>query len=215
MSIPESPLLFSDRPVRLLMVRHGESTWNARGLWQGQADPQLTERGETQARMAAGALTGLGIDRVISSDLARASKTGHIIAEHLGLGPVILDSGFREVDVGEWSGLTRVQIEDGWPGLRAAWSENKLESTPGGELLTDLTERIVAATLRAANAAGDGTALIIGHSRVISALERFVGVPPTRSTHLSGRWFEVDSSGRIRGRQTIDLLKEIKEPMRS
>jgi glucosyl-3-phosphoglycerate phosphatase len=203
------------KPARLLLVRHGESTWNARGLWQGQADPPLSERGEAQARMAAEALAGLGIERVISSDLARASKTGHIIADHLGLGRVILDPGFREVDVGEWSGLTRLEIERGWPGLRAAWAENKLDSTPGGEPLTSFTARVVASTARASETARDGSALVIGHSRVISALERFVGAQPGRAGHLSGRWFEVDSSGRIRGRQPVDLLGEIKEPMRS
>lgn len=217
MTTPESPRGTPGKPVRLLMVRHGESTWNARGLWQGQADPPLSERGETQARIAAAALAGLGIERVISSDLARASKTGHIIADLLGLRPVILDSGFREVDVGEWSGLTRVEIEQRWPGLRTAWAEDKLESTPGGEPLQSFTERVVAATARAAETArrADGTALVIGHSRVISALEKFVGVQPVRATHLSGRWFEVDSSGRIRSRQPVDLLGQIKEPMRS
>jgi broad specificity phosphatase PhoE len=119
--------------------------------------------------------------------------------------------------VGEWSGLTRLEIERGWPGLRAAWAEDKLDSTPGGEPLQSFTERVVAATARAADTArrADGTALVIGHSRVISALERFVGAQPGRAGHLSGRWFEVDSSGRIRGRQPVDLLGEIKEPMRS
>ena len=199
----------SDRPVRLLLVRHGESTWNSRGMWQGQADPPLTERGEAQAKIAAEALTGLGIDRVISSDLARASKTGHLIAEQLGLGAVTLDAGFREVDVGDWSGLTRMQIEQRWPGLRAEWAENKLESTPGGEHLKSFTARVVDAITRAAGTAREGTTLVIGHSRVISALERFAGVQPGRSTHLSGRWFEVDSSGRIRGRAPVNLLAEI------
>lgn len=211
----ESLSRIPDPPVRLLVVRHGESTWNARGLWQGQADPPLTARGEAQARVAAEALTGLGIDRVISSDLARASKTGHLIAAHLGLGAVTLDPGFREVDVGDWSGLTRLEIEERWPGLRAAWAENKLEATPGGEHLISFTARVVDAITRAAGSARDGTTLVIGHSRVISALERFAGVQPTRSTHLSGRWFEVDASGGVRGREPVNLLGEIKEPMRS
>jgi broad specificity phosphatase PhoE len=130
---------------------------------------------------------------------------------------VILDSGLREVDVGEWSGLTRVEIEQKWPGLRAAWAEDKLESTPGGEPLQSFTERVVAATARAAETArrADGSALVIGHSRVISSLEKFVGVQPVRATHLSGRWFEVTSSGRLRGLQPVDLLGEIKQAMRS
>lgn len=197
-----------NKPARLLLLRHGESTWNARALWQGQANPPLSEKGEAQARTAAVGLTGLGIARVISSDLVRASKTGQIIAEHLGLGAVIIEEGFREVDVGEWSGLTRVEIEQRWPGQRAAWADNRLTSTPGGELLSLFTERIIQAMERAAHLAGAAPALIIGHSRVLSALERVVEAKPARPTHLAGRWFEVSVDGGLTGGDAINLLSD-------
>lgn len=201
--------------ARLLLVRHGESTWNARALWQGQANPPLSTRGEGQSRLAAKALAGLGLRRVISSDLVRASTTGQIIAAHLALGSVIVDEGFREVDVGEWSGLTRIQIEQRWPGFRAAWAENKLESTPGGELLSSFTERVIAAVDRAAALAAAGPVLVIGHSRVLSALERVVGIQPARPTHLSGRWFSSNGGGKLTGGSAVDLLGQVWEPTRS
>lgn len=196
--------------ARLLLLRHGESTWNARALWQGQANPPLSEKGQAQAQAAAEGLIGLDIAKVISSDLVRAIRTGQIIADHLGLGEVTIEEGFREVDVGEWSGLTRVEIEQRWPGQRAAWADNKLESTPGGELLSLFTDRICEAMVRAAHLAGAAPAVIVGHSRVLSALERVVDAKPARPTHLAGRWFEVDSAGHLSGGAAVNLLSEFR-----
>src|SRR5918995_6428158 len=72
---------------RLILVRHGESTWNAEELLQGQLDPPLSERGREQSKALAGMLDGLPEDRVLCSDLGRARET----AELLGLRPVRLD----------------------------------------------------------------------------------------------------------------------------
>jgi len=71
-------------PTRLLLVRHGQSVWNADGRWQGQADPALTELGERQAFDAARRI-GM-VEAVYASDLERAAKTAQIIAGQLGLG---------------------------------------------------------------------------------------------------------------------------------
>ncbi len=201
-----------ERPARLLVIRHGESTWNARGIWQGQADPPLSARGESEAMAAAGKLAGIPFETIVSSDLSRASRTAAIVAEQLGIGDVVLDAGFREIDVGEWSGLTRSEIELRWPGMRAAWSENQLASAPGGEPLSAFTDRVVEALRRAARKAADGPVLVIGHNKVISTLERFVGIQPLRATHLAGRWFEVDASSRLHGLDAVDLLAGIWEP---
>ncbi|MGQ0678618.1 MAG: histidine phosphatase family protein [Actinomycetota bacterium] len=203
----------ASRPVRLLVIRHGESTWNARALWQGQADPPLSPRGKQQAYTAAEALVGAGIGRVVSSDLIRARKTAEIIAHRLKLDKVIMDEGFREVDVGEWSGLTRAQIEQRWPGLRAAWAENRLEATPGGELLSAFSDRVVQALLRtAATAATSGSkpALVLGHSRVLSALEARTGVRSHRQTHLCGRWFEF-ADAKLTAGAPVNLLDGSRE----
>ena len=68
---------------RLILVRHGESTWNAEELLQGQLDPPLSERGRGQSQALAGILDGLPAERVVCSDLGRARET----AELLGLRP--------------------------------------------------------------------------------------------------------------------------------
>ena len=101
-------------PTRVLLVRHGQSEWNADGRWQGQADPPLTDLGRLQAREAARALGA--VDAVWASDLQRAVETATIIADDLGVGPVVLDPDLRERDAGEFSGLTRPEIADRFPG---------------------------------------------------------------------------------------------------
>src|SRR3954449_1914254 len=98
----------------LLLVRHGQSEWNAVGRWQGQADPPLTELGREQARLAARSLGAL--DAIFASDLQRATETALIISNALGVGPVVIDPDLRERDAGEWSGLTRSEIEEQYPG---------------------------------------------------------------------------------------------------
>src|SRR5215213_8315703 len=92
---------------RLILVRHGESTWNAQERLQGQLDPPLSERGREQSRALAGLVDGVPADRVVSSDLGRARET----AELMGLAPGRFDSRWREIDVGSWGGRTAAEID--------------------------------------------------------------------------------------------------------
>ena len=85
---------------RLLLVRHGESTWNAEHRLQGQADPPLSELGREQAEALLPFLDGIP-DRRLSSDLTRAVQT----AELLGLAGAPTDPRWREIDIGEWAGF--------------------------------------------------------------------------------------------------------------
>src|SRR5215213_7733556 len=92
---------------RLILVRHGESTWNAEELLQGQLDPPLSERGREQARALAGMVDGLPVERIVCSDLGRAKQT----AELMGLAPGRFDPRWREIDVGSWGGRTAAEID--------------------------------------------------------------------------------------------------------
>jgi len=89
----------------LLLVRHGETDWNAEGRLQGHTDRPLTDVGRRQAAQLADELAGHGIAAVYASDLARARETAEIVAARLGL-PVRLDPGLREKNWGTWEGLT-------------------------------------------------------------------------------------------------------------
>jgi broad specificity phosphatase PhoE len=92
----------------LLLVRHGETDWNADGRLQGQTDRPLSDFGRRQARRLAEELETEEIQAIYSSDLSRARETAEIVGQRLGL-PVVLDPDLREKDWGNWEGLTAVE----------------------------------------------------------------------------------------------------------
>jgi broad specificity phosphatase PhoE len=167
---------------RLLLVRHGESTWNAEGRWQGQADPPLSAAGERQARAATAPLDGLDLDGVWSSDLARAARTAAILAGSDR--PVHLEPGLRERDVGAWAGLTRDELDATHPG----WSSDGWRPD-GWEDDDALAARCRPALDEVAASLGDGgTALVVSHGGVIRALESTLGRAPHPVPNLGGVW---------------------------
>jgi broad specificity phosphatase PhoE len=181
--------------TRLLLLRHAESDWNAAGLWQGMADPALSARGEAQAASAGGLLAGYGFSAVVSSDLQRARATAASVAAALMLPAPAVDRGLREYDVGDWSGLTRPEIEARWPGGIDDWREGRLVSTPHGERRDVFVRRITAAVERVGAAHRNTTVVVITHGGVISALARSLGIDAGRVAHLAGRWIDAGPMG--------------------
>jgi broad specificity phosphatase PhoE len=116
---------------RLLLLRHGQSEWNAQQRWQGHGDPSLTELGRAQAREAAAQLASAGIERMVSSDLARAFETAEIVAAALGLA-LERDAVWRERDIGSWTGLKREEIAARWPTEYARFRSHDADARPGG-----------------------------------------------------------------------------------
>ena len=94
--------------TRLLLVRHGETDWNADGRLQGQTDRPLSDFGRRQASRLADELAAEDFEAVYSSDLARARETAEIVGARVGL-PVMFDPDLREKDWGTWEGLTAVE----------------------------------------------------------------------------------------------------------
>jgi probable phosphoglycerate mutase len=92
----------------LLLIRHGETDWNADGRLQGHTARPLSDFGRRQARQLADDLEDEEIEAIYASDLARARETAEIVGERLGL-PVMLDPDLREKDWGTWEGLTAVE----------------------------------------------------------------------------------------------------------
>lgn len=164
--------------TRILLVRHGESEWNAIGRWQGWADPTLSDLGRRQAVEAATAVGA--VDAIVASDLERAAETAHIISELIGVGPVLTDAGLRERDVGEWTGLERGEIEARWPGAIEQWRHGEMPSPPGGERDEHIIERFRSALVRVAAEWDGGEVLTVSHGGVMRLLERDSGVdrPP-------------------------------------
>src|SRR5258706_7475435 len=129
---------------RVLIVRHGESEWNREHRWQGWEDIVLTENGVAQARARGTDLQGDGhrFAAIYCSDLVRASRTADLIAEMLDHPPAVRESGLRERFGGEWQGSTSREIDERWPGQRAAWRRGELSAPPGGETDSTVRERL-------------------------------------------------------------------------
>ncbi len=179
--------------TRILLVRHGESTWNAVRRWQGQADPPLTPRGEAQAARAARAAVDHGpFDVVVTSTLQRASLTGEIIAVARGLPLADALDAFSERSAGEWEGLTRTEIEEQFPGFLADHRR-----PPGYEPDDSVVERAGRALDELAATFPGQTVLAVTHGGVIHALERAHEGEGAwqRLDNLTGRWFDVDADG--------------------
>jgi broad specificity phosphatase PhoE len=196
--------------TRVLLIRHGQSEWNADGRWQGQADPPLTDLGRHQALHAARNLGA--VDVIVSSDLQRASETASIIATELGVGPVVLDAGLRERDAGEWSGLTRTEIERDWPGYldpppadrhasfgNGPAADAERRRPPSWEPDDVLLERVLAALGRIEDLAPEGEVIVVTHGGVVYALEGRFGSQFERLANLAGRWIDVGPGGEVRG----------------
>lgn len=177
---------------RLLLLRHGQSIWNAEERWQGWADPPLSPLGVRQAAAAARWLAGSGepFAVVACSDLVRARRTAEIVAEGLGLAPVAVDPGLRERDVGDWTGLTTAEIARRWPEELVAWRAGRSQSTPGGEAEPAFVARLLAGLARLAAGPATGPAVVVTHGGAIRALERHVGSAVSPVPNLCGRWVE-------------------------
>ncbi|MEJ5254950.1 MAG: histidine phosphatase family protein [Acidimicrobiales bacterium] len=166
--------------TRILLVRHGQSAWNAEGRWQGRADPPLSQLGRLQARHAAARLGE--VDVIIASPLQRAFDTARIIADELGVGPVLPEPDLVERDAGEWSGLTRAEIEERWPG----WIEAG-RRPPGYEDDASVLERATRALARIEREHRGANVVVVCHGGIIYALEGHHGDPVGRIPNLGAR----------------------------
>ena len=188
--------------TRLLVLRHGESEWNALGRWQGQADPPLTEVGLRQAVAAAEQLGTF--DAVWASTLQRAAHTAAIIAEQLGIGPVQLDEGLLEAAFGPWQGLTVHEIEEGWPGYLAAHRR-----PDGAEPPERISARAIDAFRRIASATPGGEVLVVSHAGLIRTVRRALDAPDIRFTNLGGCWIHVFADGSVDAGDPVQLVDPI------
>jgi alpha-ribazole phosphatase/probable phosphoglycerate mutase len=187
---------------RLVLVRHGETEWNRLGRYQGYARTSLNERGRWQAEQVARRLANWDIDAIYTSDLPRAFETAEPIAGRLGL-PLRSTDALREIDVGEWEGLTVPEIQAQYAENWSAWLADPIH-TPRqrGESFAELAERVNKA-FRAWEVAHAGeTVLAVTHGGPIQSLVcTVIGLPLhfrwrlkisnasiTTLVHQDGRW---------------------------
>jgi glucosyl-3-phosphoglycerate phosphatase len=157
--------------IRLVLWRHGQTTYNAEHRFQGQRDVPLNAVGRAQARQAAGHLLTLNPAQIWSSDLVRASETAGILADMTGLA-VQTDKDLRERHGGAWEGLTTDEIRERYPDDLAAWQP------PGGETSEYVAERTAAALTRIADQSDPGSlVVVVGHGASLTwGMSRLLGL---------------------------------------
>jgi broad specificity phosphatase PhoE len=154
----------------LLLIRHAESSWNAAGRWQGHGDPPLSDRGRAQANELARELARETIDVLVSSDLRRAAETAAILGQARGLQPE-LNPRLRELDLGDWEGLTSDQIERTAGDVLRRLNDGDLDVRPGGgENLRELEQRALLVVTELVDAHPGRRLAIVTHLGVIRAL---------------------------------------------
>lgn len=157
----------------VLLVRHGETTWNRDGRVQGWAPSALTERGHRQADALGGHLAATyDADRLVSSDLRRAVETTDHLRRALSL-DAAFDPGWRERNFGRLQGLTDAELFGTFPqfALGATGYAAALEQPDDGERLVDTRDRVLGAwdELRG-SLAPDETVVVVSHGGPIYLL---------------------------------------------
>lgn len=127
---------------RLILLRHGQTNYNATNRMQGQLDTDLSELGEQQAVSAAAALADKKPILIRASDLRRARDTAQALADATGI-ELDTDERLRETHLGEWQGLTHLEVDDRMPGARGIWRDDASWRPPGGESRIDVAARSV------------------------------------------------------------------------
>jgi broad specificity phosphatase PhoE len=185
----------------LWLVRHGQTDWNVEGRWQGHADPPLNPLGVKQTRILAEGLTHIRFDAIFSSDLDRAYETACAVGDRQGI-KVQIEARLREINLGEWEGLTSDEIRKRYP---AEWQDRQLNPlkarAPGGESLLELAERVIPAItdivrmhpneLVLVVSHGLALAVVVGHAQGQPLSEAFEMVPDNAAP-LSNEWEAMD-----------------------
>lgn len=149
---------------RVVILRHGRTTWNAERRFQGQEDPPLDEVGIAQAKRAAQILNQIEFSKIVASDLQRAVVTAQLIAAGSNQG-VVQDLGLRETHCGAWQGRTWPEIYETDQERLLAWSTSG-DIRPGedGETRSEVAQRFVSAVeSQLSDVALGGTLLVVTH----------------------------------------------------
>lgn len=182
-------------PRQLLVVRHGQSSWNVEHRFTGQADPPLSPLGQAQARDLAARCADLALDAVVTSDLVRATATGLTVTRALGLPDPVALPGLRERGNRAWEGRTRDEIEARYPGDLEAWREARPLSFPGPYEDYDTFARRVLDSLATAARAGLRT-LVVAHAGIFVVLDQLSGQATAgRVGNAEGRLVAVGDGG--------------------
>ena len=158
--------------TRIILIRHGETDWNADTRIQGHTDIPLNARGHWQARRAGQALADQGLDAVYASDLQRAHATAQAVADACGHS-VTIERGLRERAFGNFEGRTFVEIERDLPEDALRWRRRDPDfGPPGGETLQAFYDRCVHTVHDLAQRHPGQAVAMVAHGGVLDCLYR-------------------------------------------
>ncbi len=167
-----------------LLIRHGQTEFNANGRWQGHLDVPLNETGQAQAQALARRLAHWPVTALYASDLQRAAMTAAPLAEAWGVTP-IYDPAWRERHVGVFEGRTREELQQAYPDVWAKMRKGILD-IPGGEDQPTLQSRAVAAYQKIVAAHPDEMVAVVSHGGTLNALVSYVlGIPSDQYGRLN------------------------------
>ena len=167
--------------MRLLLIRHAQSSANAEGRMQGRLDISLSEHGRAQSVCLADRLDSMGPVALYASPLLRARETAEIVSARVGL-PVIDRPGLMERDVGVLAGLTRDEIMTRFPEFAVARREGRRVTIEGFEEHEPFSQRVRDTFDEILEAHDDGCVAVVTHGGVVGAFLRWaLEIPPERS----------------------------------
>lgn len=161
--------------TKLILIRHGESEANAEGVFAGQINPDLEQKGLDQASLTAKYVAdNYKVDKIYSSDLQRAYKTALCLADITGL-EVEKNQNLREIFAGDWEGLTFDQLQEKYPEEYGVWLNHigKARCT-GGESVAELGNRVMDALTKIAQSNAGKTVAVATHATPIRAMQSLV-----------------------------------------
>jgi 2,3-bisphosphoglycerate-dependent phosphoglycerate mutase len=162
--------------TEILLIRHGETAWNAKKRLQGHLDIPLNEEGERQAAALGRALRDESLDAVFSSDLQRARQTAEAIARPRAL-QVRMDRGLRERCYGAFEGMLYGEISQRYPAAYAAWQARDIDARfPEGvhvaETLREFSHRVVSTITRIVTENNFRRVAMVAHGGVLECAYR-------------------------------------------
>ncbi len=153
--------------IEIILARHGETDWNAAGIFRGREDVDLNDIGMRQAELLGEYLSGDKIDSVYSSPLKRAVKTARAVAGHQAL-EVNIVQNLIDFDYGEWQGLSRQEVSERYPELFQDWADLPEQvRMPRGESLEDVRKRAWPFIEDSVLTGGEGRVVLVSH-RVVN-----------------------------------------------
>lgn len=207
---------------QLILVRHGQSEWNQQNLFTGWRDPDLTERGVTEARNAGRALKAEGITFTIAftSELMRAQKTCALLLEEQGQSDLqtIRNVALNERDYGDLSGLNKDDAREKWGEEQVhIWRRSFDTPPPGGESLKDTAERVLPYfnnTIMPRIRAGENV-LVAAHGNSLRALVMVLdGLGETEITQVNIATgepyiYDMGAQGEVVGRRILPANNQV------